>query len=171
MFELAVLALRRAVDRRIVPIDAEFTGVGRGGTDRGAIPIAHGAWLEMIPRQPIGRYRGLLRSHHVGLSLMHTPHPSLVPIEMAAAGMPVVTTTYANKTSPRMAAISPNIIAVEPTIDAIVAGLQQAMERAQSPELCSEGAEVNWSRSWEYTFDRSTLERIEHLLYECRPDG
>ncbi len=31
MFELAVLALRRAVDRRIVPIDTEFTGVGRGG--------------------------------------------------------------------------------------------------------------------------------------------
>ena len=48
----------------------------------------------------------MLRDHDVGLALMYTPHPSLVPIEMASAGMLTVTNSFENKTPERMTAIS-----------------------------------------------------------------
>ncbi|PZS07838.1 MAG: hypothetical protein DLM64_13940 [Solirubrobacterales bacterium] len=167
MLELAVMSLRAAIRTGVLASDFELTGVGRPGTGRGAIPLAGRTWLEMIPKQPIGRYRGLLRTHQLGLSLMHTPHPSLVPLEMAAAGMPVVTTTYATKTPARMAALSPNIIAVAPSVEAVVAGLRTAVERAASPELCAEGADVRWSRSWRETFDNPTIAALDRLLARC----
>jgi hypothetical protein len=167
MFELAVLALRGAIHRGAVSVDLEFTGIGKGGADRSAIPLGGAAWLEMIPKQPLGRYRALLRTHQLGLSLMHTAHPSLVPLEMAAAGMPVVTTTYGTKTAETMTALSPNIVAVQPTVGAIVDGLRRAVERAGRPDLCAEGAQVAWSRSWEESFDRSTLDEIDRLIALC----
>ena len=46
---------------------------------------------------------------------MYTPHPSLVPMEMARPGMLTVTNTFENKTAEKLAAISPNLIAAEPT--------------------------------------------------------
>ena len=52
---------------------------------------------------------------------MYTPHPSLVPIEMASAGMLTVTNTFENKTAEALAAISANLIAAEPTIEAVAA--------------------------------------------------
>ena len=69
--------------------------------------------------------RELLRDHDVGLALMYTPHPSLVPIEMASAGMMTVTNSFENKTAEAMAAISPNLIAAEPSLDGIVAAPAQ----------------------------------------------
>jgi len=57
---------------------------------------------------------------------MYTPHPSLVPIEMASAGMLVVTNTYANKTGEVLRAISPNIIGVSPTIEDVRLGLKES---------------------------------------------
>ena len=42
---------------------------------------------------------------------MYTPHPSLVPIEMASAGMLTVTNTFENKTSEALRAISGNLLA------------------------------------------------------------
>lgn len=167
MFELAVLALRTAVARKALPAELEFIGVGRGGTERGAIPLHGDTWLEMIPRQPLGRYRGLLRAHDIGLSLMHTPHPSLVPLEMASAGMPVVTTTYDNKTAAALAELSPNIIGVAPNVDAIVAGLQLAIERLDDFTTRAAGARVAWSRSWDETFDEAAMAGIERLLARC----
>ena len=57
---------------------------------------------------------------------MYTPHPSLVPIEMASAGMLTVTNSFENKTPEAMAAISSNLITAEPGIDALAAGLAEA---------------------------------------------
>ena len=51
---------------------------------------------------------------------------------MAASGRPVVSTTFATKTAARLAAISPNIIGVEPTIEAIADGLREAIRRQAS---------------------------------------
>ena len=65
----------------------------------------------------------MLRDHDVGLALMYTPHPSLVPIEMASAGMLTVTNSFENKTAEAMAAISPNLITAEPSIEGVAGGL------------------------------------------------
>ena len=49
----------------------------------------------------------MLRGHDLGLALMLTPHPSLVPLEMASAGMATVTNSFENKTPAALEAISP----------------------------------------------------------------
>ena len=82
-----------------------------------------------MPRRDQAGYAELLREHDVGLALMYTPHPSLAPIEMAAAGMLTVTNTFETKTADALAAISPNLVAVEPTLESVVAGLSEAVGR------------------------------------------
>ena len=115
---------------------------------RSALKLGHGTSLELVPRREQGAYAELLRDHDVGLSLMYTPHPSLVPIEMAAAGMLTVTNSFENKTPDAMAEISTNLITVDPTLEGIVAGLRRATERVEDFEARARGARVRWSRDW-----------------------
>ena len=69
-------------------------------------------------------YAGLVRQMDLGLSLMDTPHPSYPPLDLAASGAVVVTNRFGPKTS--LQAFSRNIVAVESTVPALVAGLKQA---------------------------------------------
>src|SRR5919108_534735 len=92
MFELGILALDRAV------ASGAFRGwelYGIGTVDAGRrIELEAGGHLDLLPRQEQGDYASVLREHDVGLALMFTPHPSLVPIEMASAGMLTVTNSF-----------------------------------------------------------------------------
>ena len=106
-------------------------------------------FLHLLPRQGLGDYATTLKAHDVGLSLMYTPHPSLVPLEMASAGLLTVTNTYANKTAERLRAISPNLIAAEATVPDLVAGLRQAVRGVDDYEGRAAGAVVNWSTDWQ----------------------
>lgn len=47
------------------------------------IKLGDGVFLELLPRLDQEQYRKVLRDYDVGLSLMCSPHPSLVPMEMA----------------------------------------------------------------------------------------
>ena len=95
---------------------------------------------------------------------MHTPHPSLVPIEMASAGMLAVTTRFENKTPEALAAISPNILAAEPTIDGVAAGIAEAVAGAGDVERRQAGADVAWARDWQQAFPDALLDRVEGWL-------
>ena len=91
---------------------------------------------------------------------MYTPHPSLVPIEMAAGGLITVTNSFENKTPTAMAAISENLRAVPPTIDGVVEGLRGAVAAAGDHAARIRGAEVAWSREWGTSFDEERLREI-----------
>ena len=114
MFELGVLALGRALERGAFAGGWELHGIGTvrvappDRPRRRRVPRA-------APARGPGRLREVLREHDVGLALMYTPHPSLVPIEMASAGMLTVTNSFENKTAEAMAAISPNLVAAAPS--------------------------------------------------------
>jgi hypothetical protein len=95
---------------------------------------------------------------------MYTPHPSLVPIEMAAAGMLVVTNTFANKTGDKLKAISSNIIAAEPTIEGIAQGLKTAVSGVEDYGRRAEGSRVNWPTRWEDSFDEKFLSRVKQFI-------
>ena len=123
MFELGVLALAPRGRARRVRDGWELHGIGtvRGGA--AARPRRRRVARAPAAHRPGATTRALLREHDVGLALMYTPHPSLVPIEMASAGMLTVTNTFENKTAEALAAISPNLIAAEPTIDGVAGAL------------------------------------------------
>jgi hypothetical protein len=95
---------------------------------------------------------------------MYTPHPSLVPIEMASAGMLVVTNTYANKTQASLSAISSNFIAVEPTIEDVRRGLEEAVAKIDDYAQRVQGSHVNWSTCWEQTFDTDVITQIRAFI-------
>jgi glycosyltransferase involved in cell wall biosynthesis len=166
MFELGLIALSQAIERGVFGTGWEFMGVGSvGGRSRLGLPA--GAQLEILPRMAQAQYGAMLSGHDVGLSLMFTPHPSLVPIEMASAGLITVTNTFDVKTPQALAAISPNLIATEPTIDGVVAGLAEAVARVDEHERRVAGATVSWSSSWERSLDQQVMGAIEELLESC----
>ncbi len=162
MFELGVLALRRALEDGA--FDAGWSLHGIGTVEAGRRVDLGDASLELLPRAAQRDYGALLRDHDVGLSLMYTPHPSLVPIEMASAGMLTVTNTFENKTPEALREISPNLIAAEPTVAGVAAALRDAAAAAGDADARVRGSRVRWSRDWDRSFDAALLARISDLL-------
>jgi hypothetical protein len=163
MFELGMLALDRATEEGTFGQGWELHGIGTVN-ERRRMTLASGAVLELTPRHEQGAYADLLRGHDVGLALMYTPHPSLVPIEMASAGLLTVTNSFENKTADAMSAISPNLITVEPSLDGIAGGLREAARRVEDFERRVWGSEVSWSRDWNRSFNDELMARVTSFL-------
>jgi hypothetical protein len=166
LFELGMMALAAlAKDSRVDLTNWSFHGIGSMGGN--LLELTPGLPLDLVAKTNLEEYIRMMPSYDVGLSLMLTPHPSLVPIEMAAAGMWTVTNTLANKTAERLQAISTNLIGVEATVDGIVDGLVQAMSRVNDLDDRLAGAKVNWPTDWNKAFPEQTIERIRAFLDEA----
>ncbi|BAY77159.1 family 2 glycosyl transferase [Nostoc linckia NIES-25] len=164
MFEIGLMALNKAIVSGVFDTeDWEFYGIGTEQL-KPSLPLANGRSLQMLGKVSLDEYCELLPEHDLGLALMYTPHPSLLPLEMAAAGMIVVTNTCMNKTAERLKDISSNILAAEPTADGVAETLAKAAILSQDWELRLAGSKVNWSSSWEETFDRELISKIKKKL-------
>lgn len=109
-------------------------------------------------------YAALLGEFSVGLSLMDTPHPSLVPIEMAAAGLAVVTSTFANKDAATLAAISPNLVPATPTPEGVTAALREAVRLTADLGGRARGSELTWPSSWDDALPDAVVSRVAGWL-------
>jgi hypothetical protein len=98
---------------------------------------------------------------------MCTPHPSLVPIEMASAGMLTVTNSFDIKTPEAMSAIAANLITKPPSLEGVVAGLGEAAQGVDDYARRVAGAAVNWSRDWEDSLNPEVMRRVMSLLASC----
>jgi hypothetical protein len=163
MFELGVLALQRAVRDGTFDDGWQLNGIG---TVSGATTLVldGGAKLELLPRSRQDSYARLLTQSDVGLALMYTPHPSLVPIEMASAGMLTVTNSFENKTRAAMMAISTNLLAAAATIDGIADALRVAAAATGDYERRVSGSAVHWSRDWNQSFGDELIDRVMTFL-------
>jgi len=163
MFELGLLALQRAAGEGAFGAGWELRGIG---TVAGARTLSLGGdfELELIPRAEQGAYAELLPEHDVGLALMYTPHPSLVPIEMASAGMLTVSNRFENKTEEAMKAISSNLLAPAPAVGAVAAALRAAAGRVDDHDARVCGSAVNWSRDWNDSLADHLLDRVISML-------
>ena len=164
LFELGMIALVMLVrDPRVNVANWSFHGIG--SIDRGnTLELAPGIPLKLVPKTSLEEYIALMPSFDVGLSLMLTPHPSLVPLEMASAGMWTVTNTYANKTADQLRGISSNLIGVEPTVNAIRDGLVEAMARVDEVDKRLAGAKVAWPNDWAQAFPDEAMRKIGAFL-------
>jgi WsaF, C-terminal domain/WsaF, N-terminal domain/Glycosyl transferase family 2 len=163
LFELGILALGRALADGAMRSGWELRGIGTTGRGR-RLDLGAGATLELLPRAGQDAYAEILREHDLGLALMYTPHPSLVPIEMASAGMVTVTNTCENKTVEALASISPNLIAAEPTVAGVAEALVAAAAAVNDAERRVAGSAVRWSHAWDNSFDDGLLDRIAGFL-------
>ena len=156
LFELGVLALGRALERGALAgweLDA-------WGAERGArrLDLGGGDWMRLLPG-PVD-----LREYDVGLAPVPGPQPGRVPLELARAGTLAVTTTFENKTGAALAAISPNLVAGEPTIDGLADALARAAEQAGDVERRVRGAALRWSLDWDASFADELLDRVIGVL-------
>jgi hypothetical protein len=164
LFEIGVGALRRAVEDGVFDGgDWQFDGVGSLATET-TVRLGRGRVLNMRPRLALGDYAEALRSYEVGLSLQYAPHPGVVHFEMASSGMAVVTNTFRNRSPDDLRAMSTNLIAVEPTTEALAEALGRATLLARDTEACVAGADGPWPRSWDDSFNDEVMETIEAEL-------
>ncbi len=164
MFELGMMALAELA--RSPDFDAskwKFCGMGSiGGASK--IRLTPDVVMEMMPKTDLQTYSERLPHHDVGLSLMLTPHPSLVPLEMASAGMWTVTNTFENKTAESLQDISTNLIPVEPTLEGVVAGLKDAISRVDQYHKRLQGSRFNWPTDWDDAFSPAAMKKIVDFL-------
>nr|WP_294501231.1 hypothetical protein [uncultured Rhodopila sp.] len=159
MFGLGLMALRLAsADAAFA--EWEFLAIGgRGSVPPMALGSGHilkpGAWMDYEG------YANSLRQADVLLCPMLSPHTSYPVLEMAATGGLSVTNTFANKTRASLASLSDNIVAAEPTVEALAAGLIAAAERINAgyPRTAS----IRMARNWEVTLDPAA-ERLAGLF-------
>jgi len=163
MFELAIGALELAIARGSFGEGWEFT---LNGATRDVEPISlgKGHTLDVFPHTGRLDYERLLMTHDLGLALSYSPACGLSSIEMASAGMTVITNTFETKTRERLSVLSSNLLGVEPTIEAVAAGLIEAEGRTEDIHARAAGARVAWARSGKETFTQSALEQLERLL-------
>jgi glycosyltransferase involved in cell wall biosynthesis len=163
MFELGVLAIGRALSDGTLGPGWELRGIGTTNAAR-EINIGNGAKLDLLPRAGQAAYAQMLPEHDVGLALMYTPHPSLVPIEMAAGGLLTVTNAFENKTPEAMRAISQNLITADPTIDSVADALAEAVRASDDHQRRIHASAVNWCRDWSSAFDDARMDAIVSAL-------
>lgn len=128
---LSVAALRIAT---VLPSFAkgwEFLAIGARGS-LPPIPLGAGKILREAPWKDLAGYAALLQESDILLSPMLSPHTSYPVLEMAACNRIVVTNSFATKTAARLVALSPNILAVDATVDGFVQGLVAAAERVEA---------------------------------------
>jgi glycosyltransferase involved in cell wall biosynthesis len=164
MFELGLLALAQARDEGVLD---GWVLDGIGPLQPSELRYGDGLRVNVLERGGHARYADLLRGHAVGVSLMLSPNPGLVPLEMAAAGMPVVTNRFENKTPDALAAISENLNAVEPTIEGVKEGIREAVAASGDHDRRLRGASVKWSRGWDDSFSPALIERLRAFIEQA----
>jgi WsaF, C-terminal domain/WsaF, N-terminal domain/Glycosyl transferase family 2 len=165
MFELGALALTQAILDGVFGAEWSFHGIG--AVQEGEDIRLGSANLELMARRDQSGYAEFLTEFDAGLALMFSPHPSLVPLEMASAGLVTVTNSFENKTQEAMEAISGNLLITDPSLDGIVAGLKQAVRRAEDFDARVAGSAVDWSSDWDRSLDDRKMEAVERLLEAC----
>ena len=163
MFEIGFIALETAIRNGAFTDDWEFFGIGASHND---MQLPNGKQLKMIGKVGLKEYREMLPDFDLGLALMYTPHPSLLPIEMAAAGQVVVTNTCMNKTVEELENISANFCVAEPTFTSVAAALDVAAKRVSDLAAREAGAQVNWSQDWNQTFSPELLNNVQQWFPE-----
>ena len=164
MFELTALALQRAYESGIFDLE-EWDCIGMG-LGEGVVQLPEGRVSQSLPRMTLKEYQRQVAGFDICLTLMASPHPSLIPMDLAGSGALVVTNTFRTKTASYLRSLSGNIIPAEPRLDALVEAL--AIAKARSDDLAARYANAramtyptDWAQS--LTGDHSAF-IAKHLL-------
>lgn len=141
MYDFGLAALRQAIRELGTELDG-WDLVGVGASENALVNLGGDRKLRLISKLDGDGYRQMLASSDVGLALMYTPHPSLVPLEMAAAGLVTVTNACMTKTRDAFAGISDLIDVAEPDVPMIARSLVAAVRRVNAGPISSQP--IDW---------------------------
>jgi hypothetical protein len=143
LFDLGLLALRRAATRGVFDAgEWEFAAIGQEVPD---LELSERHTLRAVPWLDYEAYGQFLHESDILLSLMLSPHTSYPPLEMAATGGRVVTNTFGTKTAEALRAFSPAIHGVQPTVDALVDALAEAVRSVEAAPDGIDGGDARTS--------------------------
>jgi len=111
-------------------------------------------------------YQALVHTMDAALVLMDTPHPSYPPLDLAAAGVPVLTNTHGSKQD--LTDYSANILTAPSTVDGLLEGMGRLLalsdDRAlRAANLRADSIERDWSHSLAPTVD-ALVERFAPVV-------
>ncbi|NSZ86808.1 hypothetical protein G6L97_21830 [Agrobacterium tumefaciens] len=108
------------------------------------------------------QYLEFLRGMDAGISLMHTPHPSYPPLDLASMGIPVLTNAAFSKR--HLSNYSNNIICAELNNACLIRGLSELVARANDLELCRKNVSSdNICRSWRQALS-AVVEQLNSII-------
>ncbi|MBZ9819642.1 hypothetical protein [Mesorhizobium sp. CA4] len=148
MFELTALALSTAFRSGIFdPDEWDCVGMGLG---EGVVELLPGVRSLSLPRMDLSTYIEEVASFDICLTLMASPHPSMIPMDLAGSGCVVVTNTFKTKTEGYLQSLNGNIIPAAPGLNEIVSALELAKSRSQDLEARFRFAKaMKYPRSWD----------------------
>lgn len=123
LFSLGVQALERWVLNQPDATRPIVRVVGEAGVD---LDLGPGADVENLGKLSLDGYHDLVADTDLALALMHSPHPSHLPLELAMAGVPVVTNSFESYRRPWL----PGLTVAEPDADALADALVHEQRRA-----------------------------------------
>lgn len=169
MFELSALVLIEAYSRGIICPDTwDCYGMGLG---EGVLQLLPEVRSSTLPRMTLSDYMAKLPQFDVCLTLMASPHPSLIPMDLAGSGVVVITNTFRTKTSSYLRGISGNIIPAGANLEELIAALQLAVERSSDVEArYNNASQMNYPRSWTDSFTPYHLSFAMDALSESHDD-
>jgi hypothetical protein len=164
LFEIGLLGIKKFIETSGMPVgEMEFHGIGTM-TFSGDLPLGGGHVLQVRPKLELGSYAKALAGFDIGVSLMYAPHPSIIPFEMASAGVLSVTNTFGIRTAELLQSLSPNLIPISPSVEGVAEGIARAFGRWRQFQDRINGSEVIWSRSWEESFHNGFQREFDRML-------
>lgn len=166
LFELGLNALQAAALQGVFSNESwELLFIGELLPE---MKLAENLKIRSAPWLNYDAYAELVRNSDIALSLMLSPHTSYPPLEMAACGGIAVTCSFAGKTQEKLLQISQNIIAVSPTVEGIVGGLQEAVKRVRTGQQVQE--QIHMPTTWDEAFCQVVPKAVK-MFFECRNSG
>ena len=163
LFELGLNALQTAVLQGVFSNENwELFFIGEPLPD---IKLGNNLTIRNAPWLNYDDYAEFVRNSDIALSLMLSPHTSYPPLEVAACAGIAITCSFSNKTQERLFEISPNIIAVTPTVEAIFVGLKDAVEMVRANKKSYE--KINMPTTWDDSFSK-VMPKLVKMFHDCQ---
>ncbi len=163
LYEFVELVLKRLCRAGHFGLNWRFIGLGCL-SQLPPVDLGGGHRLEFVQKMSEEDYRNLAASIDLGISLMYAPHPSVMPFELCTTGAIVVTNTFENRPKEFFDAISRNIIAAEPALEALETAIMKALDRVEDFEFRWKSAYMPASRDWAQTFSDEFMFPIGNVL-------
>ena len=163
MYELGALLIIKAIEEGILIEDEwDFYGVGLGNAE---LELVENRNLAQMPRMNLKEYIESISGYDIGISLMASPHPSLLPFDLAGSGCVVVTNNCSTKNQEYFDKISSNIISKEPDLHDLFDGVREALKKVENLEERYKNAKnMKFPRTWDETWKDEHRKWIKEVL-------
>lgn len=154
MFELTILSLMLAYKEGVIDSNWDIFSIGLGSEtiiELNNFVDSH-TFVNTVPRMTLQEYEEFILSTDVCLTLMASPHPSLIPFDFAGIGSLVVTNSFQTKNQAYFDRFSDLIICQDPDPLALVSGLREAVKKSDDLEWRYNNSKVNYPRTWNDTW-------------------